>query len=187
MIIPTVSTNDHMYDLFSRLLKDRIIILSGEINEKMSALIVSELLFLQAEDKKAPILMYINSPGGSVTDGLAIIDTMNILSCPVETYCIGSCASMGSLICTSGAKGKRYILEHGRMMIHQVSTGTSGPVDFIKRQYEEAVNLNDILIDILVHTTNKPKSKILKDIENDYYMSAKDAVEYGLVDKILIK
>jgi ATP-dependent Clp protease protease subunit len=187
MVIPTVSSDNHMYDLFSRLLKDRIIILSGEIDEKASALVVSQLLFLQSEDKKAPILMYINSPGGSVTDGLAIIDTMNILSCPVETYCVGSCASMGSLICAAGKKGKRYILEHGRMMIHQVSTGSAGTVQFVKRQFEEANKLNDVLITLLADATNKPKSKILKDIENDYYMSAEEAVAYGLVDKILKK
>jgi ATP-dependent Clp protease protease subunit len=187
MIIPTVSADNHMYDLFSRLLKDRIIILSGEIDEKTSALVVSQLLFLQSEDKKAPIYMYINSPGGSVTDGLAIIDTMNILSCPVETYCIGSCASMGSLICTSGTPGKRYILEHGRMMIHSVSAGTAGTVHHIQRQYEEANTLHDMLATILANTTKKQKNKILKDIENDYYMSAQEAVDYGLVDKILKK
>lgn len=187
MIIPTVSNENHMYDLFSRLLKDRVIILSGEIDEKTSALVVSQLLYLQSEDKSAPILMYINSPGGSVTDGLAIIDTMNILSCPVETYCVGSCSSMASLICTSGTKGKRYILEHGRMMIHSVSSGIAGTINHIKRQYDEASALNDILATILSHTTGKQKSKILKDIENDYFMSAKEAVDYGLVDKILTK
>ena len=191
MFIPTVTMKqnkiDHPYDLFSRLLKDRIIILSGEIDKDSATSTIAQLLFLQAQDKTKPILMYINSPGGSVTDGLAIIDTMNILSCPIETYCVGCCASMGAIICTSGTKGKRYILQHGRMMIHPVQTGVAGDINFVQRQFKEAQQLNQILANILEKQTGHPKKKILKDIQNDYYMSADESVQYGLVDKVLIK
>lgn len=191
MFIPTVSmkqnNTNHFFDLFSRLLKDRIIIVAGEIDKDLSTTVISQLLYLQAQDKDKPILMYINSPGGSVTDGLAIIDTMNILSCPVETYCIGCCASMAAIICTSGTKGKRFILQHGRMMIHPVQTGAAGDIHFVQRQFKQAKQLNDILANILVKQTNQQKNKVLKDIQNDYFMSAKESVQYGLVDKILIK
>lgn len=188
-IVPTVTMTQgkifNSYDIFSRLLKDRIILISGQIDKNISALVISQLLYLQAEDKNKPILLYINSPGGSVTDGLAIIDTMNILSCDVETYCIGSCASMGAIICACGTKGKRYILQHGRMMIHSVSCGMQGDIHFIQRQYEQAKQLNSVLVDLLVKATSQSKKQIEKDIQNDCFMSAQQSLKYGLVDKIL--
>lgn len=187
--MPTVTFNQRgtLYpcDLISRLLKDRIIIISSEIDREITALVISQLLYLQAEDSKKPISLYVNSPGGSVTDGLAIIDTMNILTCPIETYCIGSCASMGAMICTSGTKGKRYILQHSRMMLHSVSCGTDGNINELKLQIKEADNLNNILLSILQKTTNKTRKQLEKDTINDYYLSAKEAIQYGLVDEII--
>ena len=189
MLVPMVLVNEgnveRSYDIYSRLLKDRIIMISGEVNENMASVVVSQLLYLQSENPKAPIHMYINSPGGSVVDGLAIVDTMNLISCPVYTYCIGQCASMGSIFLTSGENGHRYALPNSRIMIHQVSGGSQGTYEDMKRSIDEAGRLNELLAGIISKTTNKPLKEVKKDMDRDYFMSADEALKYGIVDKVI--
>ena len=189
MLVPMVLVNEgnveRSYDIYSRLLKDRIIMISGEVNETMASVVVSELLYLQSENPDAPIHMYINSPGGSVVDGLAIVDTMNLISCPVYTYCIGQCASMGSIFLVSGEKGHRYALPNSRIMIHQVSGGSQGTYEDMKRSINEAGRLNELLAGILATGTNKTLKTVKNDMDRDYFMSADEALKYGIVDKII--
>ena len=189
MLVPMVLVNEgnveRSYDIYSRLLKDRIIMISGEVNENMASVVVSQLLYLQSENPKAPIHMYINSPGGSVVDGLAIVDTMNLISCPVYTYCIGQCASMGSIFLTSGENGHRYALPNSRIMIHQVSGGSHGTYEDMKRSIDEAGRLNELLAGIIAKTTNKSLKEVKKDMDRDYFMSADEALKYGIVDKVI--
>lgn len=189
MLVPMVLVNEgnveRSYDIYSRLLKDRIIMISGEVNEAMASVVVSELLYLQSENPDAPIHMYINSPGGSVVDGLAIVDTMNLISCPVYTYCIGQCASMGSIFLVSGEKGHRYALPNSRIMIHQVSGGSQGTYEDMKRSINEAGRLNELLAGILATGTNKTLKTVKNDMDRDYFMSADEALKYGIVDKII--
>jgi ATP-dependent Clp protease protease subunit len=189
MLVPMVLVNEgnveRSYDIYSRLLKDRIIMISGEVNEAMASVVVSQLLYLQSESKESPIYMYINSPGGSVVDGLAIVDTMNLISCPVYTYCIGQCASMGSIFLVSGEKGHRYALPNSRIMIHQVSGGSQGTYEDMKRSINEAGRLNELLAGILANGTEKSLKEVKKDMDRDYFMSADEAMKYGIVDKVL--
>lgn len=189
MLVPMVLVNEgnveRSYDIYSRLLKDRIIMISGEVNENMASVVVSQLLYLQSEDPDAPIHMYINSPGGSVVDGLAIVDTMNLISCPVYTYCIGQCASMGSIFLVSGEKGHRYALPNSRIMIHQVSGGSQGTYEDMKRSINEAGRLNELLTGILANGTSKSFEDVKKDMDRDYFMGANEALEYGIVDKVI--
>lgn len=189
MLVPMVLVNEgnveRSYDIYSRLLKDRIIMISGEVNETMASVVVSELLYLQSESPDAPIHMYINSPGGSVVDGLAIVDTMNLISCPVYTYCIGQCASMGSIFLVSGEKGHRYALPNSRIMIHQVSGGSQGTYEDMKRSINEAGRLNELLAGILAKGTSKSIEDVKKDMDRDYFMGANEALEYGIVDKVI--
>ena len=189
MLVPMVLVNEgnveRSYDIYSRLLKDRIIMISGEVNETMASVVVSELLYLQSEDPDAPIHMYINSPGGSVVDGLAIVDTMNLISCPVFTYCVGQCASMGSIFLVSGEKGHRYALPNSRIMIHQVSGGSQGTYEDMKRSINEAGRLNELLTGILANGTSKSLEYVKKDMDRDYFMGANEALEYGIVDKVI--
>lgn len=189
MLVPMVLVNEgnveRSYDIYSRLLRDRIIMVSGEVNEAMASIVVSELLYLQSEAPETPIHLYINSPGGSVVDGLAIVDTMNTISCPVYTYCVGQCASMGSIFLTSGEKGHRYALPNSRIMIHQVSGGSQGTYEDMKRSINEAGRLNELLAGIIAKTTNKPLEEVKKDMDRDYFMSAEEALKYGIVDKIV--
>lgn len=189
MLVPIVveqtGQGERGYDIFSRLLKDRIILLGTPINDDVANLIVAQLLFLQAEDPAKPIQLYINSPGGSVTAGLAIYDTMQILSCEVHTYCIGQCASMGAVLLCAGAKGHRYALPNSRIMIHSVSSGTEGTIHDMKRHFEESQRLNDVLTKLIAAHSGKSEKQVAKDMDRDYFLSATEAVEYGLVDQVV--
>ena len=185
MVVEQTGQGERGYDIFSRLLKDRIILLGTPINDDVANLIVAQLLFLQAEDPAKPIQLYINSPGGSVTAGLAIYDTMQILSCEVHTYCIGQCASMGAVLLCAGAKGHRYALPNSRIMIHSVSSGTEGTIHDMKRHFEESQRLNDVLTRLIAAHCGKTEKQVAKDMDRDYFLSADEAVAYGLVDQVV--
>lgn len=190
MYNPTVIDNngksERAYDIYSRLLKDRIIFLGTAIDENVSNSIVAQLLYLEAEDPDKDIIMYINSPGGSVTDGLAIYDTMNYIKPDIQTVCIGQAASMGAFLLSSGTKGKRFALENARVMIHQplISGGLKGQATDIEIHAKELLKIKDKLADILARNTNQSKDKILSDTERDNYLSAEEAKDYGIIDKI---
>lgn len=188
MFCPTVieKSHDHeyAYDLYSRLLKDRIIFLSGEINDDLSSIIISELLYLDSISNE-DISMYINSPGGSVTAGLAIYDTMNLVKSDIKTIGIGSCASMGAFLLSSGTKGKRFTLPNTEVMIHEVLGGGQGQATDVKIQADHILYLRDKLNKILAKNTNKSIKKINIDTNRDNYMSASTALEYGIIDKII--
>ncbi len=188
-LVPTVieqtSQGERAFDIYSRLLKDRIILLGTPIDDAVANLIVAQLLFLQAEDPKKDIELYINSPGGSVTAGLAIYDTMQLLSCDVKTYCVGQCASMGAVLLAAGAPGKRYALPNSRIMIHQPWGGAEGTAADINIQAKEILRLKAMLNGILSAHSGQPLKKIEKDTERDFFMGAEEAVEYRLVDKVL--
>lgn len=187
MIIPTVIDDNKMFDICSRLLKDRVILLTGEINEKAAELIVAELLFLQSEDPKKPVYMYINSPGGSVVDGLAILDTMNLISCPVYTYCIGQCASMGAVLLAGGENGHRYALPNSRIMLHMVSSGTHGQILDINIHVKESNRLNDKLFELLSKFTKQTVKKLKTLCNRDNFMDPVQAKELGIIDNVLNK
>ncbi|WP_294704736.1 ATP-dependent Clp endopeptidase proteolytic subunit ClpP [uncultured Fusobacterium sp.] len=188
MYNPTVIENngrsERAYDIYSRLLKDRIIFLGTEIDDNVANAIVAQLLFLEAEDPEKDIIMYINSPGGVVTAGMAIFDTMNYIKPDVQTVCIGQAASMGALLLSAGAKGKRFALEHSRIMIHQPLGGARGQATDIEIQAKEILRMKEMLSQILADATGKKVEEILKDTERDNYMSAQEAVEYGLIDQV---
>lgn len=188
-IIPTVieKTGNHekAYDIYSRLLIDRIIFISGEVNDEMANAICAQLLFLQSQDAKKQINVYINSPGGVVTAGLAILDTMNYVKCPIATYCMGQSASMGAVLLSAGTKGKRYALPHARIMIHQPSGGAQGKMSDIEISYKEGQRLKDTLNEILATNCNKTKEEIEAATDRDNFMSATDAVKFGIIDKVL--
>ena len=187
MVVEQTGSGERGYDIYSRLLKDRIILLGTPIDDDVANLIVAQLLFLQAEDPKKDIDLYINSPGGSVTAGLAIYDTMQILSCQVKTYCVGQCASMGAVLLTAGAPGKRFALPNSRIMIHQPWGGAQGTAADINIQAQEILRLRTMLNRILVHHTGQTLKKIERDTERDFFMSAEEAVAYGLVDQVVKK
>ena len=184
MYNPTVIENngrsERAYDIYSRLLKDRIIFLGTEIDDNVANAIVAQLLFLEAEDPEKDIIMYINSPGGVVTAGMAIYDTMNYIKPDVQTVCIGQAASMGALLLSAGAKGKRFALEHSRIMIHQPLGGARGQATDIEIQAKEILRMKEMLSQILANVSGKSVEEILRDTERDNYMSAQEAVEYGL-------
>ena len=184
-VVEQVAGGERAFDIYSRLLKDRIIILGSGIDDTVANLIVAELLFLQSEDPKKDIDLYINSPGGSVTAGLAIYDTIQMLSCDVRTYCVGQAASMGAVLLAAGAKGKRFALPNSRIMIHQPWGGAEGTAADIDIQAKEILKLRTQLNGILAHHSGQKLAKIAKDTERDFFMSAADAAEYGLVDKVL--
>ena len=188
MIVPTViersSNKEYAYDLYSRLLKDRIIFLSGEINDAMASIIVSELLYLDAQNHE-DIFLYINSPGGSVTSGLAIYDTMNYIKSDVRTIVVGMAASMGAFLLSSGAKGKRCALQNAEVMIHQVLGGAQGQATDIKIAAEHILKIKKKLNSILALNTGQTLHKIIKDCERDNYMSSEEALQYGLIDVII--
>jgi ATP-dependent Clp protease protease subunit len=190
-LIPTVlektSHGERAYDIYSRLLKDRIIFLGGVIDNDVANLINAQLLFLESEDPKKDIRLYINSPGGSVYAGLSIFDTMKLVKPDVQTICIGMAASMGAVLLSSGAKGKRFALPNSRVMIHQVLGGAEGQASDIKIQAEEILNLKDTLNQILATNTGKKVSEVEKDTDRDYYLSAEAAKAYGLVDEVVSK
>ena len=191
MIIPTVLENtgygERGYDLYSRLLNDRIIFLSDEVNDTTASLVVAQLLFLEAQDPDKDIAFYINSPGGSVTAGMAIYDTMNYIKCDVSTICIGMAASMGAFLLSAGTKGKRIALPNSEIMIHQPLGGAKGQATDIKIQAELILRTRDNLTRILAENTGKSVEEIARDTERDNFMTAKQALEYGLIDKIFEK
>ncbi len=190
-LVPTVVEKSHdgerAYDIYSRLLKERIIFLGEQVNEHTANLVVAQLLHLAGEDSKKDIMFYINSPGGSVNDGMAIYDTMQYIAPDVQTIGIGLQASMGAFLLSSGAKGKRFILPHSRVMIHQPSGGTQGKVTDQEISLREAIRLKKVLNEILAKNTGQKLSKIENDVERDFWMNAKEAVEYGIVDGIIEK
>ena len=187
--IPTVvektGRGEAAYDIYSRLLKDRIIFLGTPIDDHVANLVIAQMLFLQMEDPKKDVNLYINSPGGSVTAGLAIYDTMQFLTCDVTTYCLGMAASMGAVLLAAGTKGKRYALPNADIMIHQVSGGAQGTASDVERTVEYMFKLKKRLIGILAHHTGKDADTVKHDSDRDYYMSALEAKEYGLVDQVV--
>ena len=185
MVVEQTSRGERSYDIYSRLLKERIIFLDGEVNDASASVIVAQLLFLEAEDPNKDIHLYINSPGGSVTAGMAIYDTMNYIKCDVSTICIGMAASMGAFLLSSGAKGKRYALPNAEVMIHQPSGGAQGQATEIKIVAEHILRTRSKLNNILAANTNQPLDVIERDTERDYYMSAEEAASYGLIDIVI--
>ena len=190
-LVPTVieSTNrgERAYDIYSRLLNDRIVFLSDEVNDVTASLVVAQLLFLEAQDPDKDIYLYINSPGGSVTAGFAIYDTMNYIKCDVSTICIGMAASMGAFLLSSGAKGKRLALPNSEIMIHQPLGGMQGQASDIKIHADHIMKTRDTLNRILSENTGKPLSDIERDTDRDNFLSAAAAAEYGLIDKVIAK
>ena len=184
-VVEQTGRGERSYDIYSRLLKDRIVFLGGTVTDDLANLVTAQLLFLESEDPQREINMYINSPGGSVTAGLAIYDTMQFVKPPVSTLCVGQAASMGSLLLAAGAKGRRYALPHSRILIHQVSGGFEGQASDIEIHAREALRLREILNDILAHHTGQNSKKIEKDTDRDNFMSAAQAVEYGLIDEVI--
>ncbi len=187
MVVEQTGHGERGYDIYSRLLKDRIILLGTPIDDDVANLIVAQLLFLQAEDPKKDIDLYINSPGGSCSAGLAIYDTMQILSCDVKTYCIGQCASMGAVLLAAGTAGKRFALPHSRIMIHQPWGGAQGTASDMEIQAREILRTKATLNGILAAHTRQTLRKIEKDTDRDFFMSAEEAVAYGLVDQVVGK
>ena len=184
-VVEQTGRGERSYDIYSRLLKDRIVFLGGTVTDDVANLITAQLLFLESEDPEREINMYINSPGGSVTAGLAIYDTMQFVKPPVSTLCVGQAASMGSLLLAAGAKGRRYALPHSRILIHQVSGGFEGQASDIEIHAREALRLREILNDIVAHHTGQNAKKVEKDTDRDNFMSAAQAVEYGLIDEVI--
>jgi len=188
-LVPTVieQTNrgERAYDIYSRLLKDRIIILGEEVNDVSAGLVVAQLLFLEAEDPEKDISLYINSPGGSITAGMAIYDTMQYIKCDVSTICMGMAASMGAFLLSAGAKGKRYALPNSEIMIHQPLGGMQGQATDIKIHADRIIRIKQNLNEILAKNTGRPLDEIIRDTERDNFMSAAEAAEYGLIDKVI--
>jgi len=187
VVVEKTGRGERSYDIYSRLLKDRIIMLSGEINDAVASSIVAQLLFLEAEDPEKDIYLYINSPGGVITSGFSIYDTMNYIRPDISTICIGQAASMGAFLLSCGSKGKRYALPNSRIMIHQPLGGAQGQATDIEIQAKEILRLKEILNKILAQNCNQKLQKIIKDTERDFFMSAKESQEYGLIDKVLEK
>ena len=185
MVVEKTGGGERAYDIYSRLLKDRIVFVSGEVEDDMANAVVAQLLFLQAQDSKKEVSMYINSPGGSVTAGLAILDTMRMISCPVATYCVGQAASMGAVLLAAGEKGKRHALPNARIMIHQPWGGAQGKASDIEITAREILRLKDVLNGILAEASGKTVEEVLKDTDRDHFMSAAEAKDWGIVDKVL--
>lgn len=185
MVIETTGKGERAYDIYSRLLKERIVFIGTPIDDVIANLIIAQILFLNMEEPGKDINVYINSPGGSVTAGLAIYDTMRFVKCDVATYCLGQAASMGSLLLAAGTKGKRYALPNARVMIHQPWGGTQGTASDIHIQAKEILKLKEQLNQILVHHTGQTIEKIEKDTDRDYFMSAQEAKDYGIVDAVI--
>ena len=184
-VVEQTARGERSYDIYSRLLQDRIVLLGGEVTDDSANSIVAQLLFLQSQDAKKEISMYINSPGGSVTAGLAIYDTMQFISCPVATYCIGQAASMGAVLLTAGAKGKRFALPSSRIMIHQPWGGAEGKASDIEITAREILRLKEILNQILAAHSGKALEDVVRDTDRDHFMSATEACTWGLIDKVL--
>ena len=187
MVVEQTNKGERSYDIYSRLLEDRIIMLSGEINDAVANTVVAQLIYLEGKDPQKDIYLYINSPGGSVTAGLAIYDTMNYVKCDVSTICIGMAASMGAFLLSSGAKGKRYSLPNSEIMIHQPLGGAQGQASDIKIQADHILKIKEKLNKILAENTGKPVEQVERDTDRDNYLSAEDALSYGIIDKIYYK
>jgi ATP-dependent Clp protease protease subunit len=185
MVVEQTGRGERSYDIYSRLLQDRIVLLGGEVTDESANLIVAQLLFLQSQDAKKPVSMYINSPGGSVTAGLAIYDTMQFISCPVHTYCIGQAASMGAVLLTAGEKGKRFALPNARIMIHQPWGGAEGKASDIEITAKEIMRLKEKLNRILADHSGRKYADVVKDTDRDYFMGADEAAKYGLIDSVV--
>lgn len=191
VLVPTVveqtSRGERAYDIFSRLLNDRIILLNGEINDAVSSVVVAQLLFLEGQDSKKDISLYINSPGGSISSGMAIFDTMNYIKCDVSTICVGMAASMASFLLAAGAKGKRYALPNSEILIHQPLGRVEGQASDMKIHTDHIIAIRKKMNTLYSEMTGQPIEVIEKDTERDNYMSAEEAVEYGIVDKVIVK
>ena len=184
-VVEQTGKGERTYDIYSRLLLDRIVFISGEVNDEMANAIVAQLLFLQSQDPKKQINVYVNSPGGSVTAGLAIYDTMQFVSCPIATYCIGQAASMGAVLLTAGTAGLRHALPNARIMIHQPWGGAEGKASDIEITAREILRLKDVLNGILAEASGKTVEEVLKDTDRDHFMSAEEAKAWGIVDTVL--
>lgn len=187
MVVEQTSRGERSYDIFSRLLNDRIVFLADEVNDTTASLVVAQMLFLEAQDPDKEISFYINSPGGSVSAGMAIYDTMNFIKCDVSTICIGMAASMGAFLLSSGTKGKRLALPHSEIMIHQPLGGAKGQATDIQIQAEQILKIKKTLNEILASNTGKPLEVIERDTDRDNYMTANEALEYGLIDRVIEK
>lgn len=187
IVVEKTSQGERSFDIYSRLLRDRIIVLNDEVNYHTAGLVVAQMLYLESENPDRDILFYINSPGGSVTDGLAILDSMQFIKCDVSTVVMGSACSMGSLLASSGTPGKRLMLPHARHMIHQVSSGSRGTAIDMKIQLEETLRLNQMLIEIYVKNTGKSHEQLEKDMSRDFFMDAQESISYGLADHLVTK
>jgi ATP-dependent Clp protease protease subunit len=185
MVVENTDRGERAYDIYSRLLKDRIVFVGGEVEDGMANAIVAQLLFLQAADPEKEISMYINSPGGSVTAGLAILDTMRMLKCPVATYCVGQAASMGAILLAAGEKGRRHALPNSRIMIHQPWGGAQGKASDIEITAKEILRLKEVLNKILAEASGKTLEDVAHDTDRDFFMSAEEAKTWGIVDKVL--
>lgn len=187
MVVEQSGRGERAYDIYSRLLKERIVFLGGEINDPVADLVIAQMLFLEAEDPDKDIHLYINSPGGVVTAGMAIFDTMNYIKAQVSTICIGQAASMGAVLLTAGEKGKRFALPHARIMIHQPSGGSRGQATDIMIQAEEILRMKRELNKLLADLSGQPVEKLERDTERDFFMSAGEAREYGLIDAVMTR
>ena len=185
MVVEKSGQGERAYDIYSRLLKDRIVFVGGEIDDDMANAIVAQLLFLQAQDPKREVSMYINSPGGCVTAGLAILDTMKMVKCPVATYCVGQASSMGAILLASGDKGRRYALPHARIMVHQPWGGAQGKASDIEITAREILRLKEMLNGILAEASGRTLESVTNDTDRDHFMSAEEAKAWGIVDKVL--
>ncbi len=186
-VVEQTGKGERSYDIYSRLLEDRVIFLTGEINDAVADTVVAQLIYLEGKDPNKDISLYINSPGGSVTAGFAIYDTMNFIKCDVSTICIGMAASMGAFLLSSGAKGKRYALPNSEVMIHQPLGGAQGQASDIKIQAEHIIKTKHRLNSILAKNSGKPYEQVEKDTDRDNYLSAEEAKEYGLIDQVIVK
>lgn len=188
-VVEQTSRGERSYDIFSRLLNDRIIMLSDQVNDTTASLVVAQLLYLESQDTEKDISLYINSPGGSITSGMAIYDTMQYIKCDVSTICIGMAASMGAFLLAAGAKGKRFALPNSEIMIHQplISGGLSGQCTDIKIHSDHLVRIRQRMNEMLAENTGKPIEQVQEDTERDNYMTAQEALDYGIIDKVIVK
>ena len=184
-VVEQTGKGERTYDIYSRLLLDRIVFISGEVNDEMANAVCAQLLFLQSQDQKKEISVYINSPGGSVTAGLAIYDTMQFVKCPIATYCLGQAASMGAVLLTAGAKGKRYSLPNARIMIHQPWGGAEGKASDIEITAREILRLKEKLNEILAKHSGRKIAEVVRDTDRDHFMSAEEAKAWGLIDEVI--
>lgn len=187
MVVEQTNRGERSYDIYSRLLEDRIVFLTGEVNDISADIVIAQLIYLEGKDPEKDISLYINSPGGTITAGMGIYDTMNYIRCDVSTICVGMAASMGAFLLSSGAKGKRYALPNSEIMIHQPLGGAQGQATDIKIQAEHILHIKDRMNRILSSNTSQPLEKIERDVERDYYMTAEEALKYGIVDRIFDK